>query len=286
MNTFTRVMVITVLVLSLIYVGVGAVLFATREQWRTKNNDDQAAWQQERLQLQSDKTALEQDAARLSTELATKNTDLELLQERYVKLETENKSLTARNQELGNTYRNLSDDMAKLSERNESIVKMALSFQSDLAKTEEQLRTMTRQRDDLDEDRQRLEGELARLTTQFEETKKLLAKADKERERLTEIVAALKERGFAIGEIIGALEVEPVSGNVVSVDPELGIVLVNVGAREKVKKGYEFTVSRGGDYVTKIIIYEVSEDAAAGRMLKGYSRRPVKIGDRVDTRLF
>ena len=96
MNTFTRVMVIAVLVLSLIYVGVGAVLFATREQWRTKYNDDKAAWQQERGQLQSNITGLEQETARLSTELGTKNTDLGRLQERYVKLETENKSLTAR----------------------------------------------------------------------------------------------------------------------------------------------------------------------------------------------
>jgi len=286
MNTFTKAMVVAVLVLSLIYVGVGAVLFATREQWRGKYVTAEANWQKERADLNKTIAAAQQEADRLSRELDTRTTDLQQLQARNVQLQAENDGLVARDQELTNDYRNISDEMAKLSENNQSIVKMALSFQSDLARTEEQLRAMTRQRDELDETRQRLEGDLTRLTKQFEETKKLLAEATEERDRLTQIVATLKERGFAIQEIAGVLKVEPVSGNVVSVDPDLGIVLVNVGARDKVKKGYEFTVSRGGDYVAKIIIHEVFEEAAAGRTLEGYTRKPVKIGDRVDTRLF
>ncbi len=286
MNSITKVMIVAVLVLSLVYVGVGAVLFATREQWRAKYNEDYAAWQQTQAQLQSTIAANQQEIERLTRELSVKTSDLQQLQDRYVRLDAENKSLLGKTQEMTNRYDNLTDEMAKLSEKYESIVKMALSFQSDLAKTEEQLRVMTRQRDMLDEERQRLEGDLARLTKQFEDTKKLLADANEERERLTDIVTALRQRGFAIEEVVGAAKVEPVSGNVVSVDAQLGIVLVNVGAENNVKKGYEFTVSRGGDYVAKIVIHEVFEEAAAGRLLEGYTRTPVKIGDRVDTRLF
>ena len=54
MNTFTRVMVIVVLVLSLIYVGVSAVLFATREKWRSQY-----------LELEEQKVVSEEELERL-----------------------------------------------------------------------------------------------------------------------------------------------------------------------------------------------------------------------------
>jgi len=279
-------MTVVVLVLSLIYVGVSAVSFATREKWRTQYVELQDQKTQIERELNSTIAALEQDKQRLSSQLGTKSNDLLQLEERWTKLDAENKSLIAQNQELGNRYVQLRDSLDKLSEKYDSAFQLVQDFQTQLADTEDKLRAMTKERDELSEQRQRLEGNLSRTNVELEQTKKALANASRQRDKLEEIVAALKQRGLAVDEIAGALEVPPIRGSVVNFDTQYGLVLVNVGSQDGVKKGFEFVVSRGGEYVSKIVIHEVYDEIAAGKSLEGYTRKPIRRGDRVDTRLY
>ncbi len=286
MNTFTRVMVIVVLVLSLIYVGVSAVLFATREKWRSQYLELEEQKARMETELNSKIKALEQENKKVSSDLDRKSKDLLTLEERWTTLDAENKSLISQNQEWGNRIVQLRDSVDKLKEESLSDKKLMRDFQAQLTETEANLRAMTRERDDLSELRQRLEGDLSRTNTQLEETKKALAKASEQKNKLEEIIAVLAERGIAVDEIAGALEVPPIRGSVVNFDGEYGLVLINVGSQDGVKRGFEFVVSRGDEYVSKIVIHEVYDKIAAGKSLEGYTRKPIKTGDRVDTRLY
>ena len=60
---------------------------------------------------------------------------------------------------------------------------------------------------------------------------------------------------------------------------------ISVGTNDKVQVGYEFTVFRGSEYVSTIVIDTVFANYASGMTKAGTKKRDVQAGDEVATRL-
>ena len=65
---------------------------------------------------------------------------------------------------------------------------------------------------------------------------------------------------------------------------EHDVVIISAGRADKVRRGYEFTVFRGNEYVAKVVIDLVAETYCVGHSRKEMERLPVEVGDSVKTR--
>jgi len=123
-----------------------------------------------------------------------------------------------------------------------------------------------------------------------------LTNAMKEVDKLTgdlsfsnNILGRLKERRPDIyGALISEAPVQPkrvIRGKVTGVDKSLGLVIINIGGRHEVQKGYSFIVFRGDQYVGKIVVDEVFPDMAATHYDRPSMKQDVEVGDDVTTKL-
>jgi len=76
-----------------------------------------------------------------------------------------------------------------------------------------------------------------------------------------------------------------IDGVVTAVDPEKNVVVLSVGRDDRVRPGYRFIVYRGDRYVARIVVDRVGEDTCAGHSQKEVERTPIRVGDKVATRL-
>ena len=68
-------------------------------------------------------------------------------------------------------------------------------------------------------------------------------------------------------------------------DPRADIYILSVGKKDGVEAGYEFTVYRGNEYISTIVVDKVFENYASGTTKKGMKRKDVMPGDEAATRL-
>ncbi|MCW8129307.1 MAG: hypothetical protein KIS92_02895 [Planctomycetota bacterium] len=70
---------------------------------------------------------------------------------------------------------------------------------------------------------------------------------------------------------------------VLSVKPELNLVMISVGSAQGVKPGYRFTISRGDQYIAKAQVERVYPDMSSARLL--LKKGEVEIHDEVKSRV-
>jgi hypothetical protein len=79
---------------------------------------------------------------------------------------------------------------------------------------------------------------------------------------------------------------EVIRGKVVAVNKQAHIVILNVGQRHGVQKGYSFVVFRGSEYVGRVIVDDVSSpDQSAARYDAKWMKSDPEVGDDVTTKL-
>ena len=92
---------------------------------------------------------------------------------------------------------------------------------------------------------------------------------------------ALRPAGSGVEDIAGRRIAD---GKVVSIDPEIGLLVVNVGRGNGVRIGMPITVKRGDQNVGIAQVVDV-RDTIAGALLKSLlDRGDVKVGDRIEPR--
>ena len=118
--------------------------------------------------------------------------------------------------------------------------------------------------------------ELAKVVADFQVANDLIQRL---RERDPQLLADLLKPGHTIQ------PKKVIRGKVTGVDKALGLVILNIGQRHEVAKGYSFIVFRGDEYVGKIIVDEVFPDMSATHYDKPSMKMDVEVGDDVTTRL-
>lgn len=81
-------------------------------------------------------------------------------------------------------------------------------------------------------------------------------------------------------DITKAVKMEPVEARVIGVDMGLKLVQFNVGANQKVAKGYTIDVVRGTTYVGRVRIDQVYGDSCAGQIMFAKEGEAPMVGDR------
>ncbi len=279
MNAFTKVLVILVLVLSLIFAATQVVLYGKRVklgQALTQRTEaltqktaeaTKAAKDYADLKAQTDQTMsnLRTKGQSLESELAAAKQDIEGLKK-------EKALQTAQATSLSATIKQQAD---KLTQKDDAIAKAAQDNADLRAQIDSKVKQLAQVTSDLKAS-QAHAGDLDQQLTEVKKEKKKLADAN---EDMTAKLVALRRRGIETE----AAFAPPISAKVITVDNKLHTAVIDKGSAAGVKPNTEFTIYRDSTYVARMYITDVDKQVAAGQVTLLAQGLEPKQGDNATT---
>lgn len=281
MNGVTKVLIVLVFALSVVFAASQVILYGKRENYGDAYNTarkarDTALSQKAEAEGQLKDTQIARDTVkmRLETENLGLQADLAQGQVRQRELELLTGELNSTVQQSSVRITALEGDIAK---RDGSIEELrATVAQRDGAVTQHLdkiggLETTVAQRD----------ATIGQLDHDLTETKKALRVTSESEEYLLATIGELKERGIDVPPV--ALPI--VNGRVVRVDLVHGVAVVDKGEDAGVKPNTQFTVYDGSQYVARLVIHDVQPTNSVGIIRLVADGQEVKEGDKVTTEI-
>lgn len=277
MSTLSKAFVILVFAAACVFVGMQAVLFSMKMDFKDK-------WIKEVNYHYQTQQVKNSEIAALNVEMENRASMLKILQEKIGVLETE----------LGGRSARLSDAQKQLDNANQLLVK----YEANQGVFVRQLEVQLQQFADMSE---RVEGyrkKVLQLNGEYSGVLQELQYARQESERLQrdqaeieakvvelarenksyeERLAALAIRGIQTDSVGARKKLE---GKVTAVSDQFKLVIINIGKDQGVLEGDEFTVYRGAQFIAKIQIERVDRAWAAGRVVVQKGDTP-KVADSV-----
>ncbi len=133
-----------------------------------------------------------------------------------------------------------------------------------------------------------LQAQLLVANDRLEKAYRDIAVMEKELVELSRKLGAEGETPGGSGPYLGGdpTGVPKIDGVVIGVSDKVNLVLISVGNKDKVQVGYKFTVYRGSEYVSKLVVDKVEGDWAACRELTEFRKSEIQQGDNISTRVF
>lgn len=280
MTLIGKIFTVLILIMSLVFMTVAMMVYATHKNWRDVVKGDGAGSQGMEATITEQKAA----AASLQDEIEQLKTKLE--QERAARVYAL-AALQARTK--------LQDaELQRLDQENERLVKSEADMKILLELAETNSKNLKQEvaqlRGDIktaQSDRDTNFQEVVLLTDKLQQYK---VEQDRLKEREQELVkmAAMMKRVLTAH---GMDQYTPVDGippqleAVVTAVNDNNMVEISVGADDGIRRGNTLDVFRGDTYLGRIIIKETAPDRAVGEIVREYRRGLIKKGDYVSTKL-
>lgn len=287
MSTLAKVFAVLVLVLSVGFAAVTAVMYATESHWKTEYAKSEKARRDIKKQLQAQIDKLSDEKERLLSTVQK----LRELNDKFTddnrRLTDELRALKESLKEKTDNYNNLQNNFSRLSKNLEDVMN-ELKQQKEIAKSlRENIEELRRQNKKLASERDSLAFRLQTTTATLDELKGRFNAQSEELKRANELLEIAKGMGFKPqdarkkGKVV--LPTTPIRGRVTAVDPKIGLVVINVGSQDKVEERFPFIVYRGAEFVAKIVVDQVFPEMSVARV--EIAKASIQIGDNVTTRL-
>jgi len=284
MTFWAKVLIIVTLVLSIAFAAASGVIFAKRTNYRGmyhKAVEDAAKKEQEQNLRIADlegkweyQRSRAEDAERT---LDSRNNDLVKKQQELDDLQTELANMTedkdtqvALNRELAESNRSLAAAEADL----------RADYKRVSAESEKYLGELQAERKKTAE----LETAVTNLTNERDDLKVALADARKSIRETDEMLAEAASRNLEWKVLLDGWRIIPsIKSQVAEVDMENGVIVLNAGTEQGVKKNYEFTVFRDDKFVATVNVFQTWEGFCAASILTRAA--DIQLGDSAWTRL-
>jgi len=285
MTFWAKLLTVIVFVLSIAFAAMSGVVFAKRENYRVQLSD---------LRNDYDRDVGDRDK-RLkakSDELEQKDKDLksanDLLDTRQIEIDGLKTDLDDERQAAAEARQDLhaaTDNVTRLTALTDDYAEKnkALVAEKDTINRENitLLSNLTKERATVSE----LERVKADLETERDGLKVELASANEKIRMDEDIFAELSRLNIEARPVIEKITTLPdVRGKVAWVDLENGLVVLNVGRDQGVRKNFFFTVFRDDQFVARVNIVDVHDSKCAGHIVT--EKQPVQLGDDAWTRLY
>ncbi|WP_146117831.1 MULTISPECIES: hypothetical protein [Pirellulaceae] len=280
MTLIGKIFTVLILLMSMVFMTVAMMTYATHKNWRAEVKGDGAG------KLGMEKTISELKAKEAALQDQLQKVQMKLEQERAARVYAI-ASLVARNQLQ-------QANLARLDQENERLVKSEADMKTllELAETNSknlkeevaQLRTDIKT---AQADRDNSFAEVVALTDKLQQYKV-------EQERLKEREMQLATQVARMGKVLaanGMNEYTPVDNIPPQLDAKVlavndkDMVEISVGADDGIHEGNTLDVFRGDTYLGRIIIKQTQPDRAVGEIIRDYRRGVIKKGDNVYTKL-
>jgi hypothetical protein len=280
MSLFAKIMVVLNFILAVVFLASAGTFLGAMDNWKQQHAN---------LKSSTDTTIKEKDGtiSSLDGQLAQMRQAKEAAEKSKALAEQAQASLQESNETLNRNNAELRGSLKQLSDTHQSVVDANNRLQSEKAELSNKLETAQGDKrdalDQVDTANQRiaqLEGELRDATANLAAQEKANVS---QAEKIDALTTSLRLYEKTFGALPEAIQMVPVNGKVQSVDNAMDIFVISVGAKDKVAVGYEFTVSRGNDYVSTIVVDTVYPNHAACRTKQGMKKSDVQPGDNVAT---
>lgn len=285
MSSIGKIFVVLNLVLAAAFVGWAANAVSTSGDYKKKYEDAVAA-------AGKDKMALDEELKKVRADLGLSKTDLQnavsardeakRAQER---LTTENKDLASANATLGASITKIETTLGEITASRDKAfddTKKALAAQK---AADEARRTAELAQQAAEEAKAAAEGQLRDVQAQ-------VASLEKEKTKLVNETASLQTSldslvamtGTPISEVTSVAKID---GAVLGIDTSVapGLVAINVGSTQGVKRGHTFDIFDGATYKGQVKIEFVHADMSSGLITRPVPGQTIRQGDGATTRL-
>ncbi len=273
MSTTVKVFIVLNLLLALAFMFVQMTLYATRENWKRRWNDDTKQFAEE-LKLAAQKIADESNAkVRAENFVATLNTQITDQQTRIKTQENEKSEKDKEIQSLKLTISKNDEEIKALREQNQTLsntleltrqsnnekthiaqVARAVAFQLNvkLAEVEDDYNNATTALAQREEDLNKRSTELKKDEAQLSILKQRYPKIYNE-------VGDEKASASFLSAVVAAVRNNP--------QGQQDLVMLTLGKGDQVEEGVEFIVFRGNQYIVKVRAEKVLNDMVACRVI-------------------
>ncbi len=290
MSLAGKIFAVISLIMAVFYAGITGALLSLRENYKKRWADETEKHARTKLDDENKYKDLEKDKGQVDglLDLAKKNV-VELRGEvREVRQQWDDVSRI--NKLMQADIESQEHHIALLNSRNDHYNDQLAAARKEIDARQAEIDGLKTKNGDLVKNRDGLqdlltvrEKELTNATKELERVVADLTEANDLFDRLREIDPQIIPNLRKPTPTIRAKEV--IRGKVTGVDKGLGLVILNVGQRHQVAKGYSFIVFRGDEYIGKIIVDEVFPDMSATHYSRPDMKSDVEVGDDVTTKL-
>ena len=286
MTFWAKLLTIIAFVLSLVFATMAGVVFTKRADLRgeLKNVKDDlnakiAALEKDKNNanatieiLKAELTKKTHEATDLTNRLETASRDRDTFKSEVAKRQALVEKLTTNLSDQQRAFRATLDRNKELIGHNKMLGDKNRQLMAELTGEKTQNSQLRKEKDDLEN----LRGQL----------KASLAKARQTIALHNEVFAELRSRNIEYRTILDSFLAMPtIRAKVVSVKPDAGMIVLNVGKDDGVKKNFTFTVHRGPKFIAKVSIFEVRDDISAAMIDVKAKNAAIQRGDDAWTRL-
>ncbi len=280
MSLFAKIMVVVNFILAVAFLAAAGTLLGAAENYKEKWQNATKDWQAEKSNLEAQVTKRDNEAKEAAERYAQS-------QKGQAAAEAQLKVMQDSNASLAEAHRVLRADLEKLATSQKDLQETNNGLNKDLEKTRTELANEMSSRRELDAKNKAQSDDIARLSQDKETAEKSLtaanvqmkAQADKIDQQTTELARFVAEKGH----LTGSKTMKAVQGVVQAVDNKADIYVLSIGSKDGVEVGYEFTVFRGSEYVSTIVIDKVFPNYSSGMTKSGMKKRDVMAGDSAST---
>ncbi len=281
MSTVAKILVVLNLILAAAFVGSAASYLGHQDHWKQQYDDREA-------QLLAEIDDKNKALTETKDQLAQAKQAHRDANDKLTASEAENRKMTAENQHLREHNDQQSAQLTRATAALEAMTQSLDSnrtlidqLQSENKKLHEANVAVQQDRDAAVEQGNRLEMQLNNETETRKSVEGRLAQLNADLERANFELAAWRNR--YPGGVVGA-EQPAQNGQINAANNSANVYVISLGAEDGVKAGFQYVVSRGGEYVATIQINDVQAKQSAGFALKGYSKGEIRQGDRIMNR--
>lgn len=288
MSLLAKIFIVIQAVLVMTYLGMSGALYQQRRDWRT-------SYQQLKGRYSTAVARAQKEIRALRSYVKAKD-DLISSKEREVRsLKTQLDHALQEAQQAKQLFENKRAEFTQLQNNFDGLNRNFADAQKEIAKLRSDLDERTTQRDIAVKRREAAEGQVARLTalttsleTDLGDLRKTFADTRRSLRDKELLISMAEAAGVNFELLVPGPPVPAIDGTVTAVktDVDPPLVLLSVGANEKVERGYQFSIYRGNQFVGKVVVEKVLNNGAGCRLLFTAEGATVQAGDRAATRLF
>ena len=279
MTFWAKLFVVILFILSLVFATASGVLFAKREHYRQNFKNLQEAYDRENERLSNRNAELENDLEDVRT--ARRSAD-----DKLTELDTQHRAVVSAHEKLKGEYTELDKELEK--EKADNL--LFASANATLTKSNDELRitnqgldrknleleTTLRAREttiaELETTRTKLKNEVSDLKVALEDKRKELDWAEA-------VFDELRKRDIGVDSLLASFRFVPdIQAQITGVSLDVGVVILNAGSEEGVRKNFDFTLFRGDDYVATARVFNCDQHQSAAMIVMPKDAN-VQIGD-------
>ncbi len=276
MNWLGKVFIILILIMSLVFLGLSMAVYSTHKNWKQMTETLNT-------QLQQARTQNEQDKAEFNRRVEEIEREKSAAEQQVAKLESERETLVATNSQIQKQLDELEQNQRGHIAAVASTQDLNQQLTGEVTGLRQRVRTEEQARDDAF-------TKALYATEQLHQARNQYEAALETSRQLTAQNAGMRHvmKAEGLNPDVEPDSVVPTVGGVVSqVRRNAGaqLVEVTIGADDGLKAGSTVEVFRGTRYLGRLDIIQTSPDKSVGRVDRRYLQGQIQEGDRVATRL-